>query len=112
MEAGLGQRIDEGMARAEQRAAVGLLDGEPAERALTHGQGEGVGGGLEARRVVGPRQQGLAASLDVEDEVAVDEDDERPGLAARLVPLAAGAARSVSSAPSATGRSGQGSAAP
>ena len=38
MEAGLRQRVHERMARPEQRSAVGLLDREPAERALAHGQ--------------------------------------------------------------------------
>jgi hypothetical protein len=70
----------------EDSIAVGLLDGEPPEGALADGQGEGVSGALERLRLVGPGQQRLASTLDVEDELAVDEHDQGAGLASRLVP--------------------------
>ena len=73
--------------------AVGALDREPAEAALADGEGQGVGGGLERGRVLGPGQQSAAAALDVERQRAVDEHDQRAGLPARAVPAAAVAGR-------------------
>ena len=61
-------------------------DREPAQSPVPDGQRERVDGCLQ--RVVargGPGQQRLAAPLDVEDELTLHEDDERAGLAARLV---------------------------
>src|SRR5688572_5358917 len=61
--------------------AVGSLDCELAEAAVAHGEGQCVDRRLQRVEVLAPGEQRLAAALDVEHEGAVDEDDERAGLA-------------------------------
>src|SRR6202011_5585384 len=62
-------------------AAVGLLHRDAAERALADGPGEGLGARLKRGRVLGPGQQRLAASLDVQDQIAAEEHHDRARLA-------------------------------
>src|SRR3954447_14955772 len=61
--------------RGERRLAVGLLDGQLAERTITYGESQGVDCRGEAAVVVAEGQQRPSAALDVEDERAVDEHD-------------------------------------
>ncbi len=67
-------------------AAVGLLDRDPAERAVAHGPGQGLGARLERGQVLGPGQQRLAAALDVQHEFAVEQHHDRARLPAGPVP--------------------------
>ena len=99
METGLLEGWDDGVVRAQQLTAVGLLDGDASEAAATHGIREGSGGRPQQGRVLGRGEQGLAAALDVEHQLAVDEHDDRPGLAPGLV-----AAPLVGALPAVTGR--------
>ena len=85
VEAGRGQRLTDRMVGAEHGLAVGLLDGDPPERPPTHRVGDGGCRPGERVRVVRPGEQGPPAALDIEDEVAVDENDDSTGLATRLV---------------------------
>src|SRR3954465_3479004 len=79
-EAGLLQRRPQW--RGQHGLTVSPLDGELAEHAVADRERERVGRGLHTVGVVAPRQQRLAATLDVEREVTVDEDDERACFAA------------------------------
>src|SRR4029450_8342821 len=83
-EPGLGQGPGQGA--VEHGLAVGLLDRQPAQGAVADGQGGGVGRPPQPLLVVGEGEQGPAAALHVQDQVAVDQDHHRPGLAARPVP--------------------------
>ncbi len=81
---GLAQRCG---ARAEQLCPVGLLDRQPAERAAADGGRQRLDRRAQQLGVVGPGEQGAPAALDVEGELAVDEDDQGAGLASRPVAL-------------------------
>src|SRR5215204_5363772 len=78
-EPGLGE--GPGQRGVEHGLAVGLLDRQPAEGAVAGGQGEGVSRPGQPVRVVGEGEQGPAAPLHVQDQVAVDQDHHRSGLA-------------------------------
>ena len=91
--------LQEGAERGgEGGGAVDALHRDRAEGARAGGRGQGLGaprgGGGRRRapavRVGGPGQQGLAAALHVERQLAVDQDDQGARLAARLVPGAVG----------------------
>ena len=62
-------------------------------RAAPGGLGERRGGRREQVGVVGPGEQGAAAALDVQGQRAVDQHDQRAGLAARAVAAALGRRR-------------------
>ncbi len=49
-----------------------------------------MGASLEEGGVVGPREQGLAAALDVEHEVTIDDDHKGTGLTGRLMAFGGG----------------------
>ena len=95
------------------RRPVGPLDREPAELSVAHGQRQCVDRGLQQAGVVGEGQQGAAAALDVQGELAVDEHDQGAGLAARPVAgVLAGAARSARAGRRRTGWPGRSRRAP
>ena len=81
-EAGGGQGVGERC--AEHALRVDPLHPHAAQSG-THDGGELSGGGLEHGGVVRERQGALAAALQVEGEVPVHQDDDRPRLAARSV---------------------------
>ena len=102
---GVGRKPAASSAVAQRRdatigCAVGPLDLHLAQRAVADRQGQRVGRRLQDGVVVGEGQQRPAAALDVEHARAVDEDDERPGLAAGLM----AAARRRQAALAASGR--------
>jgi hypothetical protein len=73
------------MVWAQDRRPIGLLDGQPAQGPFADSQGKRIGGGLQQCRLIGPGQQRLAASFDVQGEFAIHEHHERTGLATGLV---------------------------
>ncbi len=107
-------------------APFGAFDVEPAEPTIADGERERfdrnahevVGRGVCCQR--GERQQRLAATLDVDREVAVDQDDECAGFAAGPMAFAASGRFAASFrapelpivASDDTGAAGQASAAP
>src|SRR5690606_5448305 len=71
------------------RDPVGPLDGQPAEGPAAYGRRQGPDGDAERVLVeLAEGQQGLAAPLDVERELTVDQHHQGSGLAARPVPRA------------------------
>ena len=63
-------------------AAVGTLNGELAECASPDSRRQRGRRWLQQAWITGPRQQGLAAALDIEHQLAVGEHDQCPSLAA------------------------------
>src|SRR3954471_20820869 len=73
---------------AEHEVAVGFLDRQLVDGAAPHEAGESGGGLGEVTRVRREREHRLAAPLEVERELPVDEHDETARLAARAMTLA------------------------
>src|SRR5690606_21946267 len=67
------------------RLAVGPFDRQLAEVTVAYREGERVDRRLQGVLVVGPGQQGAATTLDVQDELAVEQHHERARLAAGAV---------------------------
>lgn len=98
--------------RAEGGLAVRPFDGDTAERTRADRRRQRRGGRGEGGALLPPGQQGLAAALDVQDRIAVDQDHQGARLAARPVglggpPLPAGGGARGGRLPGGPGVAGQ-----